>query len=118
STASKGRIPRSTFRSPMTLYFHPKPKDCPLFGSCTGGDYYLEIEAPSGGHNLIVRKGLSPEEQGWKMIGDFLNALAKAGREDRQRREQAEVAAAEGRLQRAREQQAAREEQQKRIKAA
>jgi hypothetical protein len=114
----KGPDDAKFFPFPTALYFHPKLKDCPLFGSCTGGDYYLEIEAPSQGHHLMVNRGLSPDEKGWKMAGDFLNALARAGAEDRQRREQAEVAAEEERLQRARGQQAAREEQQKRIKAA
>ncbi|MGA2630771.1 MAG: hypothetical protein ABSG54_11215, partial [Terriglobia bacterium] len=114
----KGPDDAKFFPFPTALYFRPKLKDCPLFGSCTGGHYYLEIEAPPQGHDLIVRRRLSSEEQGWKMVGDFLNALAKAGAENRQSREQAEVAAAEARLQQAREQQAAREEAQKRIKAA
>ncbi len=49
---------------PTTLYFSPKPRVCSFFGSCTGGNHYIDIEVPAQGHQLIIRKGLSPEQKG------------------------------------------------------
>jgi hypothetical protein len=108
----------SLFAFPMALHFSSRPRDCPFFGSCTGGDYYLDIEAPAQGHQLSIHKGLSPEQKGWKIIGNFLQAVIKAGDESRQRHEQEAVDAAQARLQHARDLQAAREEKQKQILAA
>ena len=108
------------------LYFRPETSYCPVYpaiGDCAGGQYVLNV-APGPNDvdgNLHVLAGSSSDsssEQGSKMAGDFLNALVKAGAEDRQRQEQAEVAAEEERLQHAREQQAAREAHQNQIKAA
>jgi hypothetical protein len=112
------------------LYFRPRATDCNLLGSCSGGEYYLDITAPDQGRQLHVVRGLSPNEQGMQVLGTFLKALEKAGEAQNKQRAQAAAAAAderqrqaeaatpEGRLKQAREQQAAREQKQKQILAA
>ena len=106
------------FGFPPALYFSPRPPVCSFFGSCTGGNYYVDIEVPAHGHQLIIRKGFSPEQKGWKIIGDFLQAVIKASDKSRQRHEQEAVNAAQAQLQHARDLQAAREDKQKQILAA
>ena len=114
----------------MALYFRPVASKCNFFGSCSGGEYYLDITVPDQGRQLRVVRGLSPEEQGMQVLGNFLKAVINAA--DAQNKQRAEAAAAaaterqrqaqanspEGRLQHAREQQAAREQRDKQILAA
>jgi hypothetical protein len=112
------------------LYFRPVAAKCNFLGSCSGGAYYLDITVPDHGRQIHVVRGLSPEEQGMRVLGSFLKALIDAADAQSKQRAQAAVAAAaerqkeaqanspEGRLQRAREQQAAREQKQKQILAA
>ena len=106
------------FAFPTALHFSGRTRDCPLFGSCTGGDYYVDVEAPAQGHQLIIHQGLSPEQKGLKIIGDFLQAVIKAGDESRQHHEQEAVDAAQARLQHACDLQASGEDKQKQILAA
>jgi len=105
---------------PLTtaLYFRPMAADCNFLGSCSGGEYYLNITVPDHGRQLHVERGLSPTEQGMQVLGNFLKAVANAADAERQKKQQAAADAAETGLQQARELQAAREQRQKQILAA
>jgi hypothetical protein len=114
----------------MALYFRPVASRCNFLGSCSGGDYYLDITVPDQGRHLHVARGLSPEDQGMQLLGSFLKAVVNAA--DAQNKQRAQAAAAaeaerqrqayaaspQGRLEHARQQQAAREQKQKQILAA
>jgi hypothetical protein len=99
----------------MALYFRPVASKCNLFGSCSGGDYYLDITVPDQGRHLHVVRGLSPDEQGRLFLAKFLKAVIDAADAQSKQRAQAQLDSAEARLKHAREQQAAREARQKQI---
>jgi hypothetical protein len=99
----------------MALYFRPVASKCNFLGSCSGGDYYLDVTVPDQGRHLHVVRGLSPEEQGMQFLAKFLKAVVDAADAQSKQRAQAELDTAEARLKRAREQQAAREQRQKQI---
>jgi hypothetical protein len=61
----------------MALYFRPKPS-CSVFGTCGGNSYYLDVRHTPGAPRVSLTRGLSPEEQGLKLIGSFLAALDEA----------------------------------------
>jgi hypothetical protein len=99
----------------MALYFRPVASKCNFLGSCSGGDYYLDVTVPDEGRHLHVVRGLSPEEQGMQFLAKFLKAVVDAADAQSKQRAQAELDTAEARLKHAREQQAAREQRQKQI---
>jgi hypothetical protein len=100
------------------LYFRPRAADCNILGSCSGGEYWLDITAPDHGRQLHVVRGLSPDEQGMQLLAKLLKAVVNAADAQSKQRAQAELDTAETRLRHAREQQAAREQRQKQILAA
>jgi hypothetical protein len=118
------------FAFPTTLYFQPEMKKCPLLGPCIGGSYAIEIAPSVQSHVLTVKRALTDEERGWKMVGDFMKMLEKAGAEVQEKKAQAAAeataaaaaaaaaASPEGQLQRARQASTARNDAQNRIKAA
>lgn len=131
STASLNKNPtQKLVQFTTALYFRPIAAKCNVLGSCSGGAYYLDITVPDHGRQIHVVRGLSPDEQGMQVLGSFLKALIDtADAQSKQRAEAATAAAAErqrqaqanspeGRLQLAREQNAAREQKQKQILAA
>jgi hypothetical protein len=63
-----------------TLYFQPKP-----------GHYYLDLRHAPGASYVSLARGLSPDQKGWKLIGQFLVALGKAARESEIARQKAEL---------------------------
>ena len=78
----------------MALYFRPVASKCNFLGSCSGGAYYLDITVPDHGRQIHVVRGLSPEEQGMKVLGSFLKATIDAADAQSKQRAQAAVAAA------------------------
>lgn len=102
----------------MALYFRPVASKCNFFGSCSGGEYYLDVTVPDQGRHLHVVRGLSPEEQGMQFLAKFFKAVIDAADAQSKQRAQAKLDAAEAQLKQAREQQTAREQRQKQILAA
>ena len=102
----------------MALYFRPVSSKCNFLGSCSGGDYYLDITVPEHGRQLHVARGLSPDAKGFLILAKFIKAVADAADAQTKQRAQAELDTAETRLKHARQAQAAREERNKQILAA
>jgi hypothetical protein len=61
------------------LLFRPK-LDCGVFG-CGPGSYYLDLEHAPGSATVSLVRGLSPAQQGLRVIGKFLLALDEAQRQ-------------------------------------
>jgi hypothetical protein len=100
------------------LYFRPVAAACNFLGSCSGGEYYLNITVPDHGRQLHIERGLSPTQQGLQLLGTFFKAVIDAADAQTKQRAEAEANRAETQLQHSREQQSAREQRQKQILAA